>query len=291
MSGLFALGKSLNDSLKMKKICGFLWALGVLLVYSVHAQSGGAVQDSSALLFKIPRKAIFATSDHLSNIYLITADYAVEKYDSTGLRTARYTNNRLGKPGYADVSNPLKILLWYADFQTVVTLDRTLNEMGQLNLNDAGFPAVRCVALAQDGNIWVYDDAGFRLLKLTTSGAILLESQPMNMVFPKRLVATCIRDNGEMVFLSDPEQGISAFDQYGYWLRSYPDLKTSRFEVFGNWLVFLDPALLRFEHLNRFQSIKKVLPAAASTTGNTVWASGTLLFVQNGEQLEVYRLR
>ncbi len=250
--------------------------------------SGGAEPDSSHLLFSIPQKVVFATADHLSNIYLIAADNSLEKYDSTGLRVARYSNNRLGKTAYADVSNPLKILLWYPDFQTVVTLDRTLNEIGQLNLNEAGFPAVRCVALAQDGNIWLYDDAGFRLMKVTTSGALVLESQPMNMVFPERLVVTCIRDNGEMVFVSDPEQGISAFDQYGYLLRTYPDLKTSRFEVFGNWIVFLDAGVLRYEQLSRFQSLKIPLPAAA--TGAVLWASGRLLFIQNGESLEVYRL-
>ncbi|MCC6283279.1 MAG: hypothetical protein IT262_21920 [Saprospiraceae bacterium] len=245
-------------------------------------------QDTARLLFAIPQKTVFAAADHLSNIYLIAADNSLEKYDSTGIRVARYTNNRLGRAAYADVSNPLKILLWFADFQTVVILDRTLNEMGQLQLSEAGFPAVRCVALAQDGNIWIYDDAGFRLLKITASGAILMESQPMNLVFPRRLVATCIRDNGEMVFLSDPEQGISTFDQYGYLRRTFPDLKTSQFEVTGDWLVFIDGGVLRFEHLSRFQSLKIALPTAAE---GAIWASGRLIFVQKRDNLEVWTYR
>lgn len=251
-------------------------------------QSSVQAQDSARLLFTIPCKAVFATADHLSNIYLIAADNSLEKYDSTGVRVAHYSNNRLGKTAYADVSNPLKILLWFADFQTVVILDRTLNEMGQLHLSEAGFPAVRCVALAQDGNIWIYDDAGFRLLKISTTGTVLRESQPMNMVFPRRLAATCIRDNGETVFLSDPEQGISAFDQYGYLLRTYPDLKTNQFEVTGDWLVFMDAGVLRFEHLSRFQSLKIALPAAAE---GAIWASGRLIFVQSGDGLQVWTYR
>ena len=267
----------------------FLVFLFGLVATTAQAQTDKAGADTCRLLFHIPRLAVFATADHLSNIYLITADNSIEKYDSTGLRVARFTNNRLGQASFLDVTNPLKILVWFADFQTVVTLDRTLNEMGQLNLVEAGFPAVRCVALAQDGNIWVYDDAGFRLLKISTSGTILLESQPMNMVFPERMAATCIRDNGEMVFISDPEQGISAFDQYGYLLRTYPDLKTNRFEVLQNWLAFLDKDFLRFEHLNRFQALKITLPASARAEGANVWAGGGHVFVQNGDILEVYQ--
>jgi len=267
----------------------FLGLLFGLVATTAQAQTDKSGADSCRLLFNIPRQAVYATADHLSNIYLIAADNSIEKYDSTGLRVARFTNNRLGQAASLDVTNPLKILVWFADFQTVVTLDRTLNEMGQLNLIDAGLPAVRCVAMAQDGNIWVYDDAGFRLLKISTSGIILLESQPMNMVFPKRMAATCIRDNGEMVFISDPEQGISAFDQYGFLLRTYPDLKTNRFEALQNWLVFLDKDFLRFEHLNRFQALKITLPASARAAGANVWASGTHVFVQHGDDLEVYQ--
>lgn len=260
-----------------------------LLALSTHAQTDKAGADTCRLLFNISRQAVLATADHLSNIYLIAADNSIEKYDSTGLRVARFTNNRLGQANSLDVTNPLKILVWFADFQTVVTLDRTLNEMGQLTLVEAGFPAVRCVALAQDGNFWIYDDAGFRLLKISTSGTILLESQPMNMVFPERMAATCIRDNGEMVFISDPEQGISAFDQYGYLLRTYPDLLTNQFEVLQNWLVFPDKDFLRFEHLNRFQALKIVLPASAQLAEAQVWAGGGHVFVQNGDILEVYQ--
>ena len=92
-----------------------------------------------------------------------------------------------------------------------------------------------------------------------------------------------------MVFLSDPVQGISAFDQYGYFLRTFPDLKTNRFEVMGSWLVFLDEGVLRFEHVNRFQSLKIALPPTDADAA--IWASGALLFIQNGDGLEVYRIK
>ncbi len=253
------------------------------------ANSAAPVPDSCRYLFQIKQRAILVTADHLSNIYLIAENQQIEKYDSTGRRVAYYSNNRLGNADWMDVSNPLKILVWFADFQTIIMLDRTLNEIGRLNLLEINLNTVRCVAMAQDGNIWLYDDAGFLLRKITTAGEVILEGQPMNLVFPKRFTATCIRDNGETVCISDPEQGIAAFDQYGYLLRTYPDCLTNHFELYQNWLVFLGNGYLQLEQMNRFQSLKIPLPASARTAGDLIWASGRLIFIQNGEALEVYQ--
>lgn len=246
--------------------------------------------DSLLHLFTLPVQAAFATADHLSNTYLVKTDNSVEKFDSTGKRVARYTNNRLGRIAFADAANPLKILLWYADFQTIVTIDRTLNEIGQLNLNETDFATTKCIGQAQDGNIWIYDDARFRLLKITPAGALVLESQPLNLVFPERLSATCIRDNGEKVFVSDPQQGISAFDQYGYLLKTFPDLKTSYFEVLRDWLVIPEKDAIRYEHLSRFQTLRVLLPAHARTPDAQVWTSDNYLFVQTKPGVQVYQI-
>lgn len=256
---------------------------------SARADSAAPAPDSCRYLFQIQRRAVLVTADHLSNIYLIAEDQQIEKYDSTGRRVAHYSNNRLGNADAMDVSNPLKIVVWYADFQTIIMLDRTLNEIGRLNLIDIGLNTVRCVAMAQDGNIWLYDDAGFLLRKITAAGEVILEGQPLNLVFSKRFMPTCIRDNGETVCVSDPEQGIAAFDQYGYLLRTYPDCTTNRFELYQNWLVFLGKGFLQLEQLNRFQSLKIPLPASAHGAGDLVWASGGLIFIQNGEAVEVYQ--
>lgn len=248
------------------------------------AQQDSTRRDSAHILFSIPVQATFVTADHLSNTYLVKADNSVEKYDSTGRRVARYSNNRLGGVAFADVTNPLKILLWYADFQTIVTLDRTLNEIGQLNLNDVNLPTVKSIGQAQDGNIWIYDDAGFRLMKITPAGEVVLESQPLNLVFPDRLTATCIRDNGEMVFVSDPQQGISAFDQYGYLLRTYPDLKATVFEVLREWLVIPEKNTLRYEHLSRFQTLRIALPV----NGGRFWTGNNRVFIQSEQGVQVF---
>ncbi|MBL7780025.1 MAG: hypothetical protein JNM22_02325 [Saprospiraceae bacterium] len=262
--------------------------IGMLMACWPLSLAAQAPTDSVHLLFTLPARATFASTDHLSNIYLIGENNAFEKYDSTGKKVARYTNNRLGALAAADVSNPLKILLWYADFQTIVTLDRTLNEIGQIPLIEANYLSVRAVAMAQDGNIWLYDDTRFRLLKISPEGAVLQESQPMNLIFPRPFSAACIHDNGNMVFVSDPQQGIATFDQYGVFLRAYQHLKTEQFEVLGDWLIFIENNVLRFENPERLQS--EHLPLPSRTQGMKIWTAHARVMMQTPGGVEVYAI-
>lgn len=246
-------------------------------------------QDTCVFLFTIPQQAGYATSDHLSNSY-ITHGFELEKYDSTGRLVTRYSNNRLGNTGFVDASNPLKILVWYPDFQTAVFLDRNLTELGRLNLAQAGFPAVRCLASAADGNLWAYDEASSYLLKLSTAGEQKLESQPLNLEFAQRFSPTCIRDDGgQGVFLSDPAQGVAIFDPFAQ-LDNIILLKgLHQFEVENGVLCFAEQDGIRIENRRGLSTRKIPFPPSAKMEGSTFWISKGRLFVQQTNELSVYQ--
>jgi hypothetical protein len=245
-------------------------------------------QDTCVFLFSIPQNAHFAAADHLANTYLLDG-FEVEKYDSTGKFIARYSNNRLGEARFLDVSNPLKILVWYADFQTAVFLDRNMTELGRLNLSLAGFPAVRCLANAADGNLWVYDEARSYLLKLSTSGEKILESQPLNLEFSQRFAPTCIRDNsGQSIFLSDPIQGVAVFDPYAQLDKILLIKGLSQFEVENETLFFAAPDGISAENWRGLFSKKTPLPAAAQSEGALFWISKKRLFLLTKFKVQVY---
>ena len=133
------------------------------LFLSVYAYTQRA--DTLVLLQTLTIPATLVTIDNLGNVYLLTLHNTLEKYDAEGHRLARYSNNRLGPVTSIDAANPLKVLVWYADFRTAVFLDRSLTELGTLSLDAAGFSVVRSVAMSFDGNLWAYDEALFKLKK------------------------------------------------------------------------------------------------------------------------------
>ncbi|UPT66170.1 MAG: hypothetical protein M0D57_17035 [Sphingobacteriales bacterium JAD_PAG50586_3] len=59
--------------------------------------------------------------DKLDNVYVIN-DNEIFKYKPDGKLFNRYSNKSLGKVTMIDVSNPLKILLFYKDFSRIVYL-------------------------------------------------------------------------------------------------------------------------------------------------------------------------
>jgi len=260
-----------------------------LILFGLGLFSSGAKgQDTCVFLFTIPQNAHFVTADHLANTYLLHG-FEVEKYDSTGRFVSRYSNNRLGIPAFLDGSNPLKIMVWYADFQTAVFLDRNMTELGRLNLAQAGFPAVRCLASAADGNLWAYDEATSYLLKLSTSGEKLIESQPLNLEFAQRFAPTCIRDDGgQAVFLSDPVLGVAVFDPFAQLDKILPIKGLTQFEVENGILFFAEKEGIRSENWRGLSSIITSMPTATQLEGAVFWMAKRRLFVRSESGVDVY---
>jgi len=243
-------------------------------------QAPDRAADTFALLQTLPVQARFATADNLGNVYLITTQNALEKYAPDGRLLTRYSNNRLGQAAWLDVSNPQKVLAWYADFRTVVVLDRSLTVLGELNLISAGFPEVRTVAAAADGNLWVYDEVAFQLKKITPEGGMLFQSQSLNMLQTERIAVTAIRDDGTQVLAADPALGILFFDVYGQYQRILPWPGISTFVLAHNCLEYITDSVLHIEHLQAFASRDIPLPESAKSLGAQVWAASQRLFIQ-----------
>ena len=247
--------------------------------------------DSLRFQRAIPAIAAFVTSDNFSNTYLISSENAIVKYDTLGRQVATFTNNRLGQATFLDASNPLKILVWYPDFQTLVFLDRTLTEMGRLSFSGVGLYSVRCVAMAFDGNIWVFDDAISKALKMRLDGSVLLESPPLNVYFPHRFSATLIRDSGSAVYLNDPANGLCTLDQYANLENIYHTLRMTNFETAEGWLFYLEPERLCLQHQARLELLYIPLPLIARQYDRKAWLGKNSLFLQREKTVEWYTWR
>lgn len=245
--------------------------------------------DSFRLSLTLPLSARFATVDNLGNLYTVSTANAVEKYASDGRLLARYTNNRLGAAHRVDVSNPLKVLVWFADFRTVVFLDRSLTPLGELRLMEAGYPDVRTVAAAADGNLWLYDETAFRLRKITPDGVQLFESQELNLFFSERLSIACLRDDGVRTVAADTTQGLLLFDVYGQFSKILPLPGVEDFQLTGDEISYCRAGVLLQQSLVGLAPARaRSLPVEARAPGNRVWWSAGLLLVQSGGKLLVF---
>ena len=73
--------------------------------------------------------------------------------------TLEYKNVSLGKITKVDLQNPLKIVLFYENFNTVVTLDNQLNETQKINFSENLIPIVAtAIGIASQNQLWIYNN-------------------------------------------------------------------------------------------------------------------------------------
>lgn len=242
------------------------------------AQSAG---DTLRPVQTLPVNARFAVTDNLGNIYLINAENAVEKYAPDGRLLTRYSSNRLGSATLLDVSNPLKVLVWYADFRTALFLDRSLTALGELNLITAGYPEVRAIAASQDGNLWLYDEVNFRLVKITPDGEKRFESQALNQLGITPGQVSCILENNDRVFMADSTQGVLIFDLFAQFDRIFtPAWPVTTFQVVDQQIHYIAQDRIVMEHLRVRASREIALPAGAGSDAAAMLAPRRLLLMR-----------
>ena len=107
------------------------------------------------------------TVDNLDNIYILNSRNQIKKFNANGDSVAVYNDvKKFGQATLIDVSNPLKILLYYRDFATVVMLDRFLNAVNSIDLRKQNIFQAKAIGQSYDNKIWVYDEMENKLKKV-----------------------------------------------------------------------------------------------------------------------------
>ncbi|MFY0674317.1 MAG: hypothetical protein JXQ87_13000 [Bacteroidia bacterium] len=147
--------------------------------------------------------------DDLGNIFLLHRDNSVEVYTARG---QHFTHNEksLGKIINIDVSNPMRILLHYADANMVMFVDNTLTEMGRVQLQNFGIYGQNIlVANSKLGGFWIYDPIQQAINRFDISGkkfagnqlnVIEKDLQP-SFLYEKNAQVYMALSNGQLIVL------------------------------------------------------------------------------------------
>jgi hypothetical protein len=93
--------------------------------------------------------------DGMENIYYIKNNTFYKKNKT---QSWQYKNPSLGTISRIDIQNPLKIVLFYENFNTIVTLDNQLNETQKINFSEIETPIlVTATGIAGQNNLWIYN--------------------------------------------------------------------------------------------------------------------------------------
>ncbi len=230
--------------MQAKKIWLF-FTVSMLSVAVLFAQKDSVLQFSK----NMSGDFTYFNVDNLDNIYLVNNQNQLKKLNSRGDSVGIFNDVRkYGKLFYIDVTNPLKLLLYYQNFSTIVVLDRFLMVRNVINLRTQNIFNVKAIANAYDNNIWVFDEGDAKLKKIGENGDLLSETVDCRLIFDTIPSPTQIIDEGGFVNLYDPAKGFYIFDIYGALKSKLPFTGWKNVEAINKTLYgFADSTLYEYQ--------------------------------------------
>ncbi|MBZ4189667.1 hypothetical protein [Niabella beijingensis] len=255
---------------------------------SLNAVNG---QLTTEKIKTIPGNYVAVAADNLENIYLLTASNQLKKLNEKGDSVAVYNNvKKLGEASLLDVSNPLRVLLYYRNFATLVMLDRLLNAVNTIDLRAQHIFNAEAVGLSYDGKIWLYDNMENVLKKIDDKGSVLFKTPDFRQLFNDAPAPQQIIDRNKLIYIYDSARGIYIFDYYGTYkgklaITNWQDLRITDKYIFGN-----DNNRFYRYTLNTLKFEEWPIPDALKNARQYILGEQTL-YVLNNDELSLYSFR
>lgn len=256
-----------------------------------HATFCWAQQDSAFRLVRtIPVTAVDIAVDNLNNLYLLTPSDQLKKYNAQGDSISVYNmSKRFGKLYSIDATNPLKLLLYYKDFSTIVILDRLLAIRSTIDLRRQHITQASAIRLSYDNNIWVFDALENKLKKIDEFGSTLSESTDFRTIFPDAFVPEKIIDYNGSVYLYDPAQGVAIFDYYGTLQKKLPVRGWKNLAVLDKQIIGTDKGHIYTYYTNNLMERQYQFPSSFGSFTQYLIAN-SLLFALSKDSVNIYSL-
>ncbi len=208
------------------------FTLALLLLFSINSSA----QFKKVASIDTVAKAVFM--DNLDDVYVLTPTNELLKYNAVGKLKWRYSNPRFGKLTSVDVSDPMRIVLFYADFQQVVVLNNNLSEITSYSFAKNGDLLVAAVAASNNNSLWIFDRGSNALIKLSSDFTAQTRSANLSQIFEEVVNPKKIMTTNEHVFLQQKDNKVLQFDRFGGFLRVLPMDSVADFSVMANLIFY-----------------------------------------------------
>ena len=201
-------------------------------------------------------------SDPMGNVYVIR-DNNLKKFSAKHVQVADYTNTFLGNIHSADISDPLRILLFYKDHNQIVWVDNFLSEIrSPVWLDGMGIDQVELVCSSSQGGFWVFNSLNNQLQYFDVQLQLIHESPTLNILTGPDISPTFMIEKSRSIYLNVPGTGILVFDRFGNYSKTLPVNVPSVFQVTDRYLYFMKEGKLFSYDLRTAEIMRLELPGS-----------------------------
>lgn len=197
-------------------------------------------------VYSIDTPAKFIETDILQNLYIITSNNAILKYDSSGKLLISQQFKNYGEIASIDVTNPLNPEIFFAGQNKIVITDNNLNNVSETGLENSTIQQYAVGCRASAGGYWLYDAQNLKIKRIDQDNITQIETPNLATLRIRDINPAYMTENSPWLYISIPSNGIAVFDQFGAYYKNVPVKNLLRFQVVKNTIVYYTDSTLNY---------------------------------------------
>jgi hypothetical protein len=219
-------------------------------------------QSNYKLVKTIDVQSDFFTTDNQSNMYVVKGN-ELTKYDKAGKLLYKYSNKNLGNISSVDVSNMLRILVFYKDFLQIVLLDNTLSLNGEpVSLDKISYQQAQLVCSSHNSGVWIYDQQNIELVRLDQNFVKTQQTGNLSALLNENIQPDFLLEYDNKVYLNNPSTGILIFDIYGTYFKTIPVKNVEKFQPTADVVYFISDKKIKSYNIKTSEEKEFTMPIA-----------------------------
>ncbi len=176
--------------------------------------------------------------DHLGNRYLLS-ESTLKNISQTP--PIEYQNSFLGEISSVDISNPLRILVFFKNANAIVFLNNELSTIGEaIDLDQVGLSDVSSVCASNINGFWCYNQFKSRIEFYNDDLKLMHYSQELSSLINRSEDIKSLVMSGQQIYMNVDQVGILVFDMFGNYIKTLPIRNTDCFQVLGQGIIYTE---------------------------------------------------
>jgi len=222
--------------------------------------------------------------DPLDNIFVVNNSELI-KFNSQGEKCASFSNSMLGSISHIDVTNPLRILLFYNDFNQILFLDRKLTEIGnEIDLYEYSDNETELICSSANGGFWIYNSDENQAVHISKSNKNINRSILLNS-FYKDITPSKMLEYNNNLYLLYPEFGILSLDRNGQFRKKISITGIKDFQIFQNSIIYTNESGVY--SLQSFEQENKLIFEPKSLSEEKYIIKNDKLYISNKKSISI----
>lgn len=195
--------------------------------------------------------------DGFGNIYVINNNEIV-KYNALGILQKKFSTKRYGKIDFVDAMNPLKLIVYYKEFQQIMFLDNQLTPSSDIiSIEKIGYEQTGLVCSSTNNSFWIYDKQNNELVRFDAELKSIVKTGNLKRILDIDMKPDFMIERNNYLYLNCPNEGILVFDIYGTFYKTIPLKNLKEFNVINGDVFYFENHTLKQYQAQTFNTIEK----------------------------------